>query len=274
MTKETKIRIISALIVAPFVVACFISYQSLVGLVAAIVFLASSELYFATLNRTQPKKFGIVFVYISISSAFPLLYGLWFYNYKMELFSIFYMIGIISTLFYVKKVGTIMEYFGIFSISMIYISLNLSFFIPLYKNFGTALALLTLTLSWAYDSFAYFFGIAFGKHKISKIYSPNKSYEGLLGGILGTFVYTLIYFVIINSFNLSKSPIPLWYSIIFAIITGIFDTFGDIFESAIKRSYGLKNIGRFLPGHGGMLDRIDGLLFVAPVIYTFLKLLN
>jgi phosphatidate cytidylyltransferase len=270
VTKETKVRLISAFIVAPFVVACFISYQSLIGLVSAIVLLASSELLFATLKKHR--KNGILVVYIALLSAFPLLFGIWFLEQPMELLSVLYIIGIVFTLFIVKNKEIVMEFFGVYSISFIYISMNLSFFIPLYKFYGAAVALLTLTLSWAYDSFAYFFGLSFGRHKLSKVYSPNKSYEGLLGGIFGTFVYTLIYFVIINSFF--NYSIPLWYSIAFAIITGIMDTAGDIFESAIKRAYGLKNIGRFMPGHGGMLDRIDGLLFVAPVIYIFLKLFS
>ncbi|ABR31129.1 phosphatidate cytidylyltransferase [Thermosipho melanesiensis] len=267
MKQETKIRLFSALVVAPFVVACFISYQSLIGLVSAIVFLSSSELYFSTLIKY--KKMGIVVIYIGIVSAFPILFGLWFLNFSMELFSVFYIIGISLTLMLVKSKDVIMEYFGIFSISMIYISFNLSFFIPIYKYFGVALALLTLTLSWAYDSFAYFFGLSFGKHKLSKVYSPNKSYEGLFGGIFGTFIYVLVYFYIINNFF--DYNISYWYAVPFSIITGIFDTLGDLFESAIKRAYGVKHIGKFLPGHGGMLDRIDGLLFVAPVIYIFLR---
>lgn len=264
---ETKVRIISALIVAPFVVACFISYKSLVGLVSTIVFLASSELFFSTILRD--KKVGLFVIYISLTSIFPILFGLLFINNPLELLSSLFIVGITFTLFLIKDKNKIMEYYGIFLIALIYISMNLSFFIPLYAKYGAAVALLTLTLSWAYDSFAYFFGISFGKHKLPSIYSPNKSFEGLVGGILGTILYTLLYFAIINSFF--QYSIPYWFSIVFGIITGVFDTFGDLFESSIKRVYGLKHMGNFMPGHGGMLDRIDGLLFVVPVIYIFLN---
>ncbi|ANQ54195.1 phosphatidate cytidylyltransferase [Thermosipho sp. 1063] len=270
MKEETKVRLFSALIVAPVVVICFVSYQSLIGLVSAIVFLASSELYFSTLMKY--KKTGVIVLYIIIVSAFPVLFGLWFINFSMELFSVLFIMGILVTLVWVKNKDIVMEYFGVFSISMIYISFNLSFFIPLYKYYGASLALLTLTLSWAYDSFAYFFGLAFGKHKLSKVYSPNKSYEGLFGGIFGTFIYVLIYFYVMKTFFQCNTNISYLYSVPFAIITGLFDTLGDLFESAIKRAYGLKHIGKFMPGHGGMLDRIDGLLFVAPIIFIFLKI--
>jgi len=267
---ETKLRLISALIVAPFVVACFISFKSLVGLVSTIVLLSSSELFFSTIMKN--KKIGIIIIYISLTSLFPILLGLWFINNPLELLSTLFVIGMTITLFLIKDKNKIMEYYGVFLIALIYISMNLSFFIPLYAKHGAAVALLTLTLSWAYDSFAYFFGMSFGKHKLPSIYSPNKSFEGVFGGILGTILYTLIYFAIINSFF--QYSIPFWYSIVFGIITGVLDTFGDLFESSIKRAYGLKHMGNFMPGHGGMLDRIDGLLFVVPAIYIFLEILS
>ncbi|SHH15802.1 phosphatidate cytidylyltransferase [Thermosipho atlanticus] len=267
---ETRIRIISALIIAPFVVACFVSYKSLVGLVSSIVLLASAELFFSTLMRY--KRIGIVILYTSLVSIFPILYGLWFINRPVELLSSIFIIAMTLTLFTIKDKNKVMEFYGIFLIALVYISMNLSFFIPLYMKHGAAVALLTLTLSWAYDSFAYFFGISFGKHKLPSIYSPNKSYEGLIGGILGTIIYTIIYFMIINRFF--DYNLPYWYSLVFGIITGIFDTFGDLFESSIKRAYDLKHMGNFMPGHGGMFDRIDGLLFVAPVIYIFLEFMS
>jgi len=267
---ETKLRLISAFVVAPFVVACFISYKSLIGLVATIVFLSSSELFYSTLMKY--KKMGLIILYISLVSFFPVAFGLWFINKPMELLSAIFIFGITITLFSIKEKNKIMEFYGIFLIALIYISMNLSFFIPLYAKHGAAIALLTLTLSWSYDSFAYFFGMSLGKHKLPSVYSPNKSYEGVIGGIFGTIIYSLIYFIIINS--IFQYNVPYWYSLVFGFITGVLDTFGDLFESSIKRVYGLKHMGNFMPGHGGMLDRIDGLLFVVPVIYIFLEFLS
>ncbi|MBO8160361.1 MAG: phosphatidate cytidylyltransferase [Thermosipho sp. (in: Bacteria)] len=267
---ETKVRIISALIVAPFVVACFISYKSLIGLVSSVILLASSELFFSTLKKY--KRIGLIILYISLVSVYPILYGLWFLNRPMELLSLIFIVSITVTLFIIKEKNKILEFYLIFLIALIYISMNLSFFIPLYAKHGAAIALLTLTLSWAYDSFAYFFGMSFGKHKLPSVYSPNKSYEGLIGGIFGTIVYTFVYFLIINVFF--DYNIPYWYSLVFGVLTGFFDTFGDLFESSIKRAYNLKHMGNFMPGHGGMFDRIDGLLFVVPVIYIFLEVVH
>ncbi|QTA37251.1 phosphatidate cytidylyltransferase [Thermosipho ferrireducens] len=264
---ETKVRVISALIIAPFVVACFVAYNSLVGLVASIVFLSSSELFFSTLKKYR--KMGTLFFYIAIVTSYPVLYGIVFKDRPLELLSVLFITGITGTLYSVRRLDRVLEHYLMFALALIYISFNLSFFIPMYAKHGAALALLTLTLSWAFDSFAYFTGVNFGKHKISKVYSPNKSIEGVIGGIFGTVLYSFIYLWIANIFV--SENIPLWYSLPFGIITGFFDTFGDLFESSIKRVYSVKHMGSIMPGHGGMLDRIDGLLFVVPIIYIFLE---
>lgn len=110
-----------------------------------------------------------------------------------------------------------------------------------------------------------------GKHKFGSYYSPNKSWEGFYGGIFGTFVYILIYQFVANSLFKSNMHITPIFAVVIAITTGIMDTFGDIFESSIKRHYNVKHMGNLMPGHGGMLDRIDGLLFMTPILYILFK---
>lgn len=269
LRKETIQRTISAFIVAPFVVLCFLSYTSLVGLVAAIVMICSAELFFTTI-----KKYNIwlSFTYTAVVTTYPILYGITFRRYPMELLAIIYITGIVIALNRVKNRDIITEVYFAYSTALIYIAFLLSFFIPIYDEFGPALALLTLTISWAYDSFAYAFGMLFGKHKFGSYYSPNKSWEGFVGGILGTFIYIVLYQLVANTVFKSNMQLNLILKITFAIVTGLLDTFGDIFESSIKRHYNVKHIGNLMPGHGGMLDRIDGLLFITPVIYILLSI--
>ncbi|UXF01887.1 phosphatidate cytidylyltransferase [Fervidobacterium riparium] len=261
-------RIISALIVAPFVVFCFVSYQSLVGLVAAIVLISSSEFFFTTIKRINS---WLAITYSAIVTTYPILYGVAFRKYPMELLSVIFMVGIIVALSKVRDREIITEVYFAYSVALVYISFLLSFFIPLYDVYGAAIALLTLTLSWTYDSFAYAFGMTMGKHKFGSYYSPNKSWEGFYGGIFGTFVYILIYQFVANSLFKSNMHITPIFAVVIAITTGIMDTFGDIFESSIKRHYNVKHMGNLMPGHGGMLDRIDGLLFMTPILYILFK---
>lgn len=113
----------------------------------------------------------------------------------------------------------------------------------------------------ANDSAAYFVGIKFGKHKLSPRISPKKSIEGSIGGIGGGIIGAVI-----MGLCFRKSLIPL---VILGILVVIAGQFGDLVESIIKRNAGVKDSGNFLPGHGGILDRVDSLLFAAPVVYYF-----
>ena len=118
---------------------------------------------------------------------------------------------------------------------------------------------------WTHDTFAYLTGSLFGKHPLYKSISPKKSWEGSIGG----FGFAIIAAYIISIF----SPIlTQWQWILIAIITTVFGTLGDLAESLIKRRAGLKDSGNILPGHGGILDRVDSILFVSPVIYLIILL--
>ncbi len=267
--KETKVRFISAIIVAPAVVFCFLSYNSLMGLVSAIVLISTSELAFSTIKRHRT---GLELIYPALATIYPILYGFAFQKSARELLPVIFITGILFTLKLVKDREAITEFYFIWLVSIIYVSYFLTFFVDIYKEYGAPTALLILTLSWAYDSFAYFFGMLFGKHKLKSYYSPNKSWEGLIFGILGTILYVFIYKTVAGVFGkVVVIDNPTLY-IVTGIITGVFDNFGDIFESSIKRRYNLKHIGNTMPGHGGFLDRIDGLLFVTPLMYIMMKL--
>jgi phosphatidate cytidylyltransferase len=118
---------------------------------------------------------------------------------------------------------------------------------------------------WMYDSMAYVFGSMLGKHKICERISPKKSWEGLIGGA----VFAII-MAIVNALFFHELSLLDW--IVIAILIVVFGTSGDFFESKLKREAGVKDSGNILPGHGGMLDRFDTVLFAVPVIFVWITL--
>lgn len=123
------------------------------------------------------------------------------------------------------------------------------------------------SLIWLYDTFAYLIGITIGKHKLFERISPKKSWEGAIGGGLVTIAISTLFPLIFKQYE--------WYQwVIFSFILIVFSTFGDLVESMFKRSLNIKDSGKLLPGHGGMLDRFDSVLLSAPVIYIYLQFIN
>lgn len=118
---------------------------------------------------------------------------------------------------------------------------------------------------WIYDSMAYVFGSMLGKHKICVRISPKKSWEGLIGGTVFAVITGIV-----NSLFFDELSLINW--VVVALLIVAFGTSGDFFESKLKREAGVKDSGNILPGHGGMLDRFDTMLFAAPVIFVWITL--
>lgn len=128
---------------------------------------------------------------------------------------------------------------------------------------GAFLVLFLAVVTWASDSAAYYVGTLWGKHPLMPSISPKKSFEGLLGGLIGAIAAALLARLWFAS-ELS------WFdALALGILLTLTGLVGDLFESAIKRRAGVKDSGGILPGHGGMLDRIDSLLFTAPTFYYY-----
>ena len=124
-----------------------------------------------------------------------------------------------------------------------------------------------LILIWSSDSWAFVFGKLFGRNKLFERISPNKTWEGFIGSIILT--TTTGYILSNNGFGLSQAE---W--MILGIITAISATLGDLFQSMLKRESNIKDSGDILPGHGGILDRFDSILFCFPVFYLYLYYIN
>ncbi len=150
---------------------------------------------------------------------------------------------------------------------ILYISFLLSYLIMLRAIPGLGMrAVLTLFfVTWMGDSGAYFIGIVGGKHKLFPRISPKKSLEGFMGGVL---VSCLAIFI-----SQSWLSFPFLHSVILGVLIGVMGQLGDFFESMLKREMKRKDFGFILPGHGGVLDRFDSLLFTTPIFYHYLKYL-
>lgn len=131
---------------------------------------------------------------------------------------------------------------------------------------GLDKALLALCIVWATDSGAYLVGMNYGKRKLAPRVSPNKTLEGALGGILGAILVTIIFMIVDSTVAL---PYGIYKMSVFAIFFSIAGQFGDLLESSIKRHFGVKDSGKFIPGHGGVLDRFDSMLLVFPIMHLF-----
>jgi phosphatidate cytidylyltransferase len=158
--------------------------------------------------------------------------------------------------------------FGIF-----YIAFQHFIGIFIYWKFGWPYAVLGVTSTWIFDSFAFFTGIRYGKHPLMPSISPKKTIEGTIGGFIGGFFGLWIFIRILDLFW-GKPLFSFWQIGVVSLALLFSATFGDLFESILKRTFSLKDIGRILPGHGGWLDRIDSMLFFMPMLMLLLLLFS
>ena len=148
-------------------------------------------------------------------------------------------------------------------------SLVIFFSLPnIFGEYNPYIVFSFLALIWISDSAAYVFGVTFGKRPLFKIVSPKKSIEGFVGGLSFAIMLSIIF-----SFYLSLN-ITLLQWIILGLLTGCTGTLGDLVQSQFKREAGVKDSGNLLPGHGGLYDRMDSIIFAAPIIYLTLTIFN
>lgn len=204
------------------------------------------------------------------------------------------MMGIVMIPFFVFAIYYVVTYPRITApqmmgcyIAYMYVPVLLSYLYTLRENTwgGKYLIWLVIIAASGTDIFAYFTGTMFGKHKLAPILSPKKSVEGAVGGVIGAVVLAIIFGMILRKFGIEVVPnagnriaaklcnyIPLDFAIICGIAS-VISQFGDLLASGIKRYYKIKDYGNLIPGHGGVLDRFDSIIFVAPVVYMLAVIL-
>ena len=156
---------------------------------------------------------------------------------------------------------------GISASGLILVAFPLSFAIPLHavSGQGPALLLFALVIVWVNDTAAYFAGTAIGKRPFAPLLSPNKTWEGAVAGFLASLAVAFVFMPWVS--------VPLVHLLAMAVLGNIAGQVGDLLESGYKRSAGIKDSGTLLPGHGGVLDRIDALILAIPVVWYYWTLI-
>lgn len=155
---------------------------------------------------------------------------------------------------------------GFIMIAVLYVGCGFYYFLEM-RRLGLEELFFALLSIWTTDTGAYFVGKSIGKKKLLPEISPNKTVEGLIGGILSAVAMAIIFQYFTNF--LSSYTV----AFIAAVFVSIFGQLGDLVESAFKRHYGVKDSGAIFPGHGGVLDRFDSLLFILPILYFLIHVL-
>ena len=157
---------------------------------------------------------------------------------------------------------------GLTLLPVLYVGLMFSFMILIRDvNDGGFWIWLIAISAWGSDTFAYFTGKSIGRHNLAPVLSPKKTIEGSVGGIIGAAILAYIYTIIYTQYGAFGVREQVLWVVIGTALGAAISQFGDLAASAIKRFYKEKDYGNILPGHGGILDRFDSFIFVAPVIY-------
>ncbi|GGF33529.1 phosphatidate cytidylyltransferase [Echinicola rosea] len=263
-------RIITALLgAAVIVLGCMYSEWAYFSIFGTILVLSQLEFYkLCGLDGMLPlKSFG---TFLGL-----MIFVMTFFVEMQHLDGKYYFLifPMISMIFFIKLyrksdkkpfTGIAYTFLGIFYVAVPFSLLNLAAF-SVGKTFHYEVIVGSLFILWASDSGAYFAGTKFGKTKLFERVSPKKSWEGSLGGAAAAILTAYLL-----SLNFGVIPQWKWFSIGGIII--IAGTYGDLIESLFKRSIAIKDSGKGLPGHGGFMDRFDGLLVSAPFIAAFLKI--
>lgn len=155
--------------------------------------------------------------------------------------------------------------------SFVYCPLMLSFvFLSRCLPYGIFIYTMIFLCSWICDTGAYFTGRAFGRHKLAPVLSPKKTIEGSVGGVVFSVVFCILEALLMHV--LFPEETLIWQFALIGLFGSIFSQIGDLAASAIKRNHGIKDYGTLIPGHGGIMDRFDSVIFVSPLIF-FLGLL-
>ena len=264
------LRIITALILAPLFVISIFYIPSIYFSYFLLIFILLASWEFA--NLVKFKKIPKI-IFITVIIAFSLVIEF----FDMIAIAVIYL----AVFWWFINIYYIINYphriYPIFSSMFMRFISGILLLVPLFiavsnihSEYGASRFLLLMLLVWGVDSLAYFVGSAIGKHKLAKYISPNKSIEGAIAGIAFSFVIVL-WFLQYEAHNIETDDYL--YYLILALIISIMSIFGDLYESMLKRIANIKDSGKMLPGHGGILDRIDSLIAAAPFFLLGLNFL-
>lgn len=257
-----KTRLLSGIILVIIALATIIAGDGvLFATLLMISFIGMTELY--RVLKISDKALGIA-GYV----AMAIYYFLIRMNYKdmIVMLLIAFLIALMAIYVFTypnyRSEQVMLAFFG-----LIYVGFMLSYVYQIRMlNQGAFLVWLVFICSWGCDTCAYCVGMLFGKHKMAPKLSPKKSIEGAIGGVVGAALLGALYALAINHFATGAHTNILQYALICGV-GGIISQIGDLAASAIKRNHDIKDYGNLIPGHGGILDRFDSVIFTAPIIY-------
>ena len=275
-----KTRIITAIVGIVVLIGVMFTFDTLVFnlVIAAITLLAVHEIYNALgFEKKDWPLFAVQIPYVllvMLSSFANVRRMLMAASFLLVLFYAIYLVVRNGSISYQKASGLVM--FSGIVIFCFYSFIMLKDLLPVEKYGYDAIffILLILCFAWGGDTCAYFAGRAFGKHKLCPVVSPKKTVEGAIGGVLGTMVFgviaTLVYSVAadrMEEFTRTNIGVSLYVVIaLLACVAAVLGIYGDLFASVVKRQCGIKDYGTIFPGHGGILDRFDSVMFIAPFV--------
>ena len=268
-----KTRLLSGILLVIIALITVITGGNLLFLVLlAISLIGMTELYkvFA-IEKKAPGIVGYVFavLYYALLYFEPLLPGEKL-NWFMMLFMAHLICQMAVLVFAYPKYNTqqiMAAFFGVFYVAMMLSYIYQTRILP----GGVYTVWLVFVCSWGCDTCAYCVGMLIGKHKMAPVLSPKKSVEGGIGGIVGAALIGVLYALAINHWGGAGADL-VQYAVIGAA-GGAISQIGDLAASAIKRYHNIKDYGKLIPGHGGILDRFDSVIFTAPIIYYLAVLL-
>ncbi len=264
-------RALTGVVFVAIIIGALLSHSYAAFVVFGIAMYVSFVEY---LNITSGKNINKIYVNL-LKANVMIIYALsYFYaTGKWEISPLFWLAPFLVSLAIAElynKDGDTLQNVANAVMGLIYIVLPFSLTNIMLNDgdaFNGVILLAVFLLIWVDDSFAYLFGVAFGKHRLWERISPKKSWEGFIGGGLSTVALSWI---------IAK----VYFPDLFLEMTGlagivvVFGTFGDLFESQIKRQFEVKDSGASLPGHGGFLDRFDSFLFIIPVAMVYLQIIS
>jgi CDP-diglyceride synthetase len=246
--------------IAPFIIFVFLGGIYLKGFIFVLSIAALWEFY----NAIKEKNFKPV-----KSVGFILLIIYYLLNNNLEL--MVYIIVAAAFLMLIIPVLNLEYTFIDVSLTLlgfIYCGVLFGFiYVINTKPSGEFLVWIIFIGSWLSDTAAYYSGRFFGKHKLSPKVSPKKTVEGSIGGLIGAIIFTGVYGVVIQRYT---NIMPSYHYFIIGALCGVFGQLGDLVASSIKRYVGIKDYSDLIPGHGGILDRFDSIIFSATAIFYYL----
>ena len=274
-----KTRIITAIVGILVLIGVMFTFNTMVFnlVIAAITLIAIHEIYSALgFEKKDWLMYAVLVPYtllVMLSSYSAMRKLVMPMSFVLVTFFAIYLVVRNGTISYQKASGLLV--FSGIVIFCFYSFIRLKELLPV-EQFGydaVFFILLILCFAWGGDTCAYFAGRAFGKHKLAPVVSPNKTVEGAIGGVIGSVVIgllaTIIYSALSGRFaSLTVAVTARHYIIIAAMgaVASVLGILGDLFASAVKRQVGIKDYGTIFPGHGGILDRFDSVMFIAPLV--------